>query len=162
MSHIRCQLSDEYSWICLPLAFMSQDRPHLLPASPKDLPIAAGRSIPGSYLVIALHCDSVHARACAVSKSELSFPLLLWSSFSQCQTPMLGCWCGFKTLTPVGELLWYYYSPVCGTASQEIWDLIISWMCLSYNLVVISSLSLEVEYLFLVSSNIIYWWLFRR
>ena len=54
---------------------------------------------------------------------------------------------GPRTLTPVGELLQYSYSPVCGLLSWGVWDLIISRVCLSYRLVA-SSLSLDVKYLF--------------
>ena len=33
---------------------------------------------------------------------------------------------GFRTFTTVGELLWYYCSPVCGSPSWWVWDLILS------------------------------------
>lgn len=33
---------------------------------------------------------------------------------------------GLRTLTPVGKLLQYNYSPVCGLPTQGLWDLIVS------------------------------------
>ena len=53
----------------------------------------------------------------------------------------------FWTFTTVGEL-WYYFSPVCGSPTQWVWDLILSWLLPSYCLAVASSLSLDVGYLF--------------
>ena len=35
---------------------------------------------------------------------------------------------GFRTFTTVGELLWYYYSPVCGSLSLWVWDLTFAMM----------------------------------
>ena len=61
----------------------------------------------------------------------------------------------FRTFTTVGELLWYYYSPVCGSPTLQIWDLILSWLCPSYHLTEASSLSLNVKYIFLVGSSIL-------
>ena len=55
---------------------------------------------------------------------------------------------GLRTFTPVGELLWYNYFPVCGLPTWHIWDLILLWLHPSYCLTVASSLSLDVEYLF--------------
>ena len=55
----------------------------------------------------------------------------------------------------MGELLWYYYSPVCGSPTLKIWDLILSWLCPYYHLTEASSLSLNVKYLFLVGSSIL-------
>ena len=39
---------------------------------------------------------------------------------------------GLRTLTPVGELLQYNYSPVCGSPTWRVWDLIILQVCPSY------------------------------
>ena len=33
---------------------------------------------------------------------------------------------GFRTFATVGELPWYYYSPVCEPPTQWVWDLILS------------------------------------
>ena len=30
---------------------------------------------------------------------------------------------GFRIFTTVGELLWYYYFPVCGSPTWQVWDL---------------------------------------
>ena len=53
-----------------------------------------------------------------------------------------------RTFTLVGELLWYSYFPACRSTSQWVWDFILSHLCLSYCLIVVSSLSLDVEYFF--------------
>ena len=39
---------------------------------------------------------------------------------------------GLRTLTPVGEPLPYNYSPVCGSPTWGVWNLIISQVCPSY------------------------------
>ena len=61
---------------------------------------------------------------------------------------------GFRTFTTVGELLWYYCSPVCRSPTQRVWGFILSELCPSYNLTVAYSLSLNVRYLFLVGSSV--------
>ena len=53
-----------------------------------------------------------------------------------------------RILTPMGESLWYNYFPVCGSPTSWLWQFIVLCMCHIYHLVVASSLSLEVEYLF--------------
>ena len=35
---------------------------------------------------------------------------------------------GLRTFTPVGELLWYNYFPVCGLPTWQVRDLILSWL----------------------------------
>lgn len=55
-----------------------------------------------------------------------------------------------KMITSVRELLQYNYCLVCGSPTQWILDLIISHMHPSYHLIVASSLSLDVEYHFLL------------
>ena len=62
---------------------------------------------------------------------------------------------GFRTFTTVGELLWYYCSPVCRSPTQRVWDFILSGLCSSYNLTVAYSLSLNGRYLFLVGSSVL-------
>ena len=59
---------------------------------------------------------------------------------------------GFRTFTTVAELLLYYCSPVCGSPTQRVGDLILSWLHPTYCLAVASSLSLDVEYCFF------FWW----
>ena len=48
---------------------------------------------------------------------------------------------GFRTFTTVGELLWYYCSPVCGSPTLQVRDLILSQLYPSYHLTAASSLS---------------------
>ena len=62
---------------------------------------------------------------------------------------------GFRMFTTVGELLWYYCSPVCGSPTHQVGDLILLWLCPSYHLAVASSLPLDTWYPFLVSSSIL-------
>ena len=57
---------------------------------------------------------------------------------------------GIQTLTAVWELLWYYCSPICGSLTRLVWDLILSWLYPSYHLTA-ASLSLDIGYLF--------WWI---
>ena len=62
---------------------------------------------------------------------------------------------GFRTFIAVGELLCYYRSPVCGSFTQQVWDLILSWLCPSYHLAAASSLSLDMKCLLLVGSSVL-------
>ena len=55
----------------------------------------------------------------------------------------------------MGELLWYCCSLVCGLHTLQLWDLILLWLRPSYCLAVASSLSLDVEYLFMVGSSVL-------
>ena len=64
-------------------------------------------------------------------------------------------WCAVQNLHTVRKLLWYYCSPVCGSPTQLVWDLILLWFCPSYHLGAASSLSLDVGYRFLVGSGIL-------
>ena len=57
---------------------------------------------------------------------------------------------GLRTFTPVGGLLWYNFSPICESPTQQLWGLILLWLCPSYHLIAASPLSLDVGYLF--------WW----
>ena len=63
---------------------------------------------------------------------------------------------GFRTFTTVGELLWYYCSPVCGSPTQQVKSRDLILLCLhpSYHLIA-ASLSLDLEYLFLVGTSIV-------
>ena len=142
------------------------------PTSAGDTPTLAGRSgsvsprvtapSPGSwcthYFVCALQewslcfsqsCRSPAIKSCQPSKSaSLGIP-----------PPVAGPpgWepdMRFRTFTPVGGLLWYKCSPICESPTQQLWDLILLWLCPSYHLIVASPLSLDVGYLFLVSSSV--------
>ena len=53
-----------------------------------------------------------------------------------------------RTFTMMGELLWYYCSPVCGLPTQWVWDLSFSCMHLTYHLIAASPLSLDMMYIF--------------
>ena len=53
-------------------------------------------------------------------QSQMFWRLLLPMPRPQAGEPDLG----LKTLTPMGESLWYNYFPVCG---QQVWNMIISW-----------------------------------
>ena len=59
-----------------------------------------------------------------------------------------------RTFTTEEEFLWYYFSPVCGSPTLWVWDLILSCLCPFYNLVG-ASLFLDREYLFLVGSSVL-------
>ena len=106
---------------------------------------------------------SAHKTFCAPSKSGVSISpeeflqssptglqsQMLWGLLLLMPDPQTGeSDLGLITLTPVGEPLWYNYFPVCGSLIWRVWNLIVSWMHPSYRLVVVSSLPLDVEYLF--------------
>ena len=55
---------------------------------------------------------------------------------------------GLISLTSLGEPLWYNYFLVCELPTWWVWDLTVWQKHPSYHLVVASSLSLDVEYLF--------------
>ena len=60
---------------------------------------------------------------------------------------------GFRTVRTVWELLWYYCSPVCGSLTWRIWDLIWLWLCSSYCLPAAPSLSLDMGCFYLMGSS---------
>ena len=125
----------------------------------------AAHSGPGSYGITALPWVPGHVKpVCTLQEWSPHFPSpaeLLHSSPAGLQSQML--WelllmpdiqagephMGLKTLTPVEEPLRYNYFRVCGSPTWRVWGLIILRKCPSYHLVVASSLSLDVEYLFL-------------
>ena len=132
----------EYSPICLPPAFMTPERATATapPPPPGDPPRPAGRSGPSSYEVTAFAPGpGAHETLCAPSKSGVSVspsPVeLLQSSPAGLHSQMF--WgllllmpdpqpdVGLRALIPVRELLWYNYSPVCGSPIQGVWDLIV-------------------------------------
>ena len=66
-------------------------------------------------------------------------------SFPWCRSPGLGSLAvGLRTLTPGGEPLQYNYSPVCGSPTPGVWDLITSRVYWWFHLVV-PSLPFVVE-----------------
>ena len=70
------------------------------------------------------------------------------------RSPVWEAWWGIQSLRNSARLLWYY-SPACGSPTQWVWDLILSWLCASYCLAVACSLSFDMGYLFLVGSGIL-------
>ena len=111
---------------------------------------------PGSWCTWDLVCTLQVWSLCSLSPMEF-----LWSNPIGLQSqilrglllPLLDPQAGepaiwLRTFTLVGELLWHDYFPVCGSPTWQVWDLSLSWLCPSYFLVVASSSSLGVEYLF--------------
>ena len=70
------------------------------------------------------------------------------------RTPSCGAWQGTQTLTPVWEPLRYNYSPVCESPTQQLLDLIMSWRCPSYLIVVASFFVFGYRVFFLVGSSL--------
>ena len=127
-----------------------------------------------SYGISALSWVPVHEKHCLHSPRVKSlFLLVLWSSCTQAPLAFKakcsgaptsnvrpsgwGAWCGTQN-SLVEEPLWYNYFPIYGSLTQWVWDLIMSWKCPSHLLLVASSLSLDVEYLFLSSFSLLCWW----
>ena len=84
----------------------------------------------------------VHTTLCVTSKSGVSVSLnpvkvlqsnpanlqglILWEFLLLLPDPQLGKTdMELRTFTPVGELLWYNFSPVCESPTQWLWDLIL-------------------------------------
>ena len=150
-------------------------------ASPGDPPRPAGRSGPGSYEVTPFPTGSQGTwDLCALWEWHL-FPPVLWQSCDQallafkakcsgvsspwCQTPRLRSltWAWNSLL---GEPLWSCYFPVSGSSihvvihpsGYRVW---LHYECIPFcNLVVASSLSLEVEHLYWWVLVLVCWWLF--
>ena len=113
-------------------------------------------------------CVLMHTKFCLCPpRLESLVPSVLWKACDQIPLALKArfpgdsqslCWIprlGFRTFVIVGELLWCYCSPVCGSPTWQVWDLILLWLRPSYCLAAASSLSLDVGYLFLVGSNIL-------
>ena len=139
--------------------------PEPSPASLEDPLRPAGRFGPGSCEVTTFVLGpGVHETLYASSKNGSRFPQVLWhfcyqaplafkakcsgGSCSSYQTSQAGEPAMTSVLySPIGEFLWQNNSPGCGLPTVGIWDSIISQVCPSYHLVVVS-LCLDVEYLF--------------
>ena len=65
-----------------------------------------------------------------------------------------------RTFTAVGELLWYYCSPVSGSLTWQLLDLILLWLHPNYHLIPLSYLSLDMRYHFLQIPASFCQWLF--
>ena len=116
-----------------------------------------------------LSSELLLARFCCALQNWSLFPPALWKSCNQIPlafkvrfpgdsrffvgSPGWKAWGGFWTFTIVGELLWYYCSPVCGSPIWWVCDLILLWLRPSYHLAA-ASLSLDMGYLFLVGSSV--------
>ena len=94
-------------------------------------------------------CGSPVSKPCWPSKSD---SLGMLSPFTR--SPGWKAWQGPRTCVMVGELLWYYCSPVCGLPTQQVWGLILLWVCPSYHLAV-ASLSLDMGYLSWVDFSVL-------
>ena len=63
-------------------------------------------------------CGSLVIKSCWPSRSDsLGIPS------PAVRTPGWKPDVGFRIFTTVGELLWYYYFPVCGSPTWQVWDL---------------------------------------
>ena len=129
-------------------SFRSRGGSLVVQASTGDPPTLAGSFGSVSCGVIALFLwVLVCTRFCLCpSRLESLFPPVLWKFCNQIPLPFkvsfpevsqFPCqslpqarkpdmW--FQTFTTVGELLWYYCSPVCGSPIQQVWDLILLWL----------------------------------
>ena len=122
---------------------LSHVEPLLTHTSMGDPPTLAGRSHSVSYGVTAPFPWAWHIQdfVSALHRYSLCFPspvevLLLNTTGLQSQIPCgvpvlladsqaVKPDMGLKTFTTVGELLWYYCSPICGLPTQWVWNLIL-------------------------------------
>ena len=109
-----------------------------------DPPIVAGRSVQSLMRSLLLSLGpGTHLTSCAPSKSGVSIShslleflrsnstafqsKILWGLLLQFPDPQAGYPdMGLRTFTPVGELLWYNYFPVCGSPTWQVCNLILS------------------------------------
>ena len=102
-----------------------------------DPPTPAGSFAPVSYGVRLFSSESwyVQGFVCALQDWSLCFPQSVEVVIKSCclqsqipwefSVPLLNPQAGkpdvgFRTFTTVGELLWYYWSPVCGSPTQRV------------------------------------------
>ena len=82
---------------------------------------------------------------------------MLWGLFlilhSQAGEPDMG----LRAPTPVGEPLRYQHFPAYGSLQPlpQVWNLIMSWKLSIYYHTVVSSLSLDIEYIFVVAAVVL-------
>ena len=62
---------------------------------------------------------------------------------------------GLRTFTPVSGLLWYNCPPVCESPTQQLWDLILSWLRLSP---VAPPTLLHCSFSFVLVVRYLFWW----
>ena len=151
------------TWYCLCLQPLGEPLP--VHASTRDpLTLAGSFGSVSCGVTAPLLWVLLHARFCLCPpRLESAFPPVLWKSYNQIPLAFQARFpgdpqagkpdMGFRTYTTVGELLWCYFPPLCGSPTDGVWDLILSWLCPSYHLAAASSLSLDVWYLFLVGSS---------
>ena len=114
------------------------------------------------YFVCALQEWSLYFPQSHGSEIPLAFKVrFLGDSQSLCWIPMLGSL--MQDLEPAQqwENCWYYYYPVYGSLTWQVWDWVLSWLCPSYHLVTASSLSLDVGYHFWWVAAFSRWWVFK-
>ena len=90
---------------------------------------------------------------------------IIWGLLFKMPTPRLVSLTWDSKLSVLWDrkyILWYNYFLVCRSSTWKVWDLIISWICPSYLLVVVYSLFLDVEYPFLVGCSLLCWWVFSN
>ena len=135
--------------------------PQVTPTSPGDPLRPSGSSGPISCWVTVLPWVPVSMKPCVHHPNmESLFPLVLWSSCTQgllafkakcfgayppdARLPGWGAWCGTQKSHYYEELLWNNSFPLWESPTWWILDLIISWKCHFFHLIVASSLSLDV------------------
>ena len=120
-----------------------RSEPQLPPTSAGDPPTLASGSGSVSYGITAPSLSpDAHTTLCVPSKSGVSFSLspveVLQSNSAGLQSLILLEFLlplpdpqvkkpdvGLRTFTPVGGFLWCHCSPVCGSHTQWLWDLIL-------------------------------------
>ena len=113
----------------------------------------------------------MHTTLCVSSKSGVSVSpssvkvlqsnptslqsLILWEFLLPLPNPQVGKpYVGLRTFTPVGGLLWYNCSLVCGSPAPRLWDLILLCMHPSYHLILAFLFFFGCEVSFLGSSTV--------
>ena len=108
-------------------------------------------------LLLCARPQSIRKTLCAPSQRGVCVSFSLWSSCTWADLQSQIFW-GLLLLMPdpqAGSQMWcselsvrYNYFPVCGSPTCTVCDLIISWKCPSCCLILASSLSLSVGYIF--------------
>ena len=124
--------------------------------------VSCGITTPFLWVFVCTKVSLCPPRRVSGSPSPVDIMKSCWSSRSDSlgiTSPFVGfpgweTWCRVQNFHTVGKLLWYYHSPICGSPTQLVWDLILLWLHPSYHLGAASSLSLDMGYIFLVVSSI--------
>ena len=130
------------------------------------------------FILLWDHCDTpfpwvlFHIRFCLCSlRMESLFPPVLWKSYSQIllpsrssslgiPSPFVGspgreAWCGVQNLHNSERTSLVLLFSSLQVIHQQVWNLILSWLHPFYHFSVVSSLSLDVEYPFVVGSSVL-------